>query len=567
MTLRPLCLRTTASIIVALLGACTTQCMAQSTQSQTSNVISTQTTDWTGTLTVPQFNSSQGTLTSVQVTLNWNSYQALSATNTDSTTEEIYATDNTSVTMTMPNSDAPLVGTAPTLTLGSETTNEFGEPVASGSLAVGATDSAGPTTTTSTTAVTLTDSTDLASFTGTGNISFPVGTATQVFETEDGGNISWSVTTQAGASVTVVYTYTPTPSLTTLTGCITGALFDNKCGDGFCGHTGEGGLKCGGCKVNICDCLGNFVCCVLTASDGTFCCDNLKPCCTYWCCLDCTTLPSGYCLSKPCCSSLPPGCWPSACCPPACCVPACCPSFQWPSGCCPTGCDVTNPCNILSVTTPPTGCTSGINFPCKQPICSGSYTSYCQTDWQSNPLLCLLKLDCLDEHYCAVYPPDKCCQVGCLNTCWFPNGPTNCCLFNSAPNILCCFTQTGNCCPLPLIGCLLNPKCTTYGTLCGEVLACKLNCDFSDAGIFHCDFKKLCCQSGPFKGCTVEQCCNAGQCYLGGCCCLPCAPCPPGCVCLPCVPNCTPEDLCTCLHNINCCYGTSGTSSGNGFCK
>lgn len=536
MKLRMNCQKATLPGLIALLGACATMGMAQtSTSTNTSATIATSSTDWSNTATVNQFSTTLGTLQSVEITLNWNTYQAIGATNTDSSSEEIYGTNQVNVNLTLPNSNPTLVGASPTVTVGSYSTNSdgLGDPGPTGTLAAGASDSATPVTTTSTSSVTLTDAADLATFSGASTVTMNIGTLTTVDEDESGGNITWSVTTQAGASVTVTYTYTPTA--TTTTSCISGQLWNNKCGDGVCGHSDEGGLG-GGCKVYVCDTHGNCIQTCTTKSDGTWECTGLKPNCDYHCCVDPTCLPSGYCCIPPKCANWTP-------CSPQCYTPCCnpCCSFQCtPCTACPSA-----PCPTLPCTTPPSGCCTQINFPCCKPVNTGCFTSCCQTDWCSNALLCLLKLDCLDLHYCAVYPPDKCCELGGLNAC---------CLFNSASCLLSFFDcQTGSCCLLPL-GCLLDPASEDLGCLAGELCACKLNCDFSDACCFRSGFKNLCCQSGPFKGCTVQQVCTAAHCYLNGN------------TCLPCVPNCTPQDLYTCLHCINTCYGPNG-SNGNGFCK
>ena len=482
-------------------------CTAQTTISSTSNLHATSSTDWTDTLTVPAFNGALGTLTSVTVTLNWNTYQALSATNIDSVAETIFASDTTAVTLTMPNSDAPLVGTPPVISLGAEMVNTFGTEVASGTLAVGATlvagtaaGVAGPLTTSSTTAVTLTDAPDLATFTGTATstVSFPVGTATTVIETEDGGNITWAVTTQAGASVTVSYTYTPTT--TTTPGCVQGTVINNICGDGRSCHSTETGLGAG-ITIDVYTTKGVLVGTAVTKADGTFEVTGLLPNTTYIVMVVASTLPSGYMLS---CTA-----------------------------------------NCVSVTTPGSGCVTGVNFTAVQCNKGCQYNTFCQSDWCCTEN-CSTYNSCLKNCYCIVYPEGNCTLGG---------SSASCCL-NSCSGIEGCLVHSGQNCPLPR-GCTTNPQSYCYlGQLVGETLCCKLNCDFSNAGIFCTGFKSLTCQYGQFKGCTVAQVLNAAHCYLNGD------------TCLPDVPKCTGNDLCSCLQSINQCFASScGNGSGSGFCQ
>ncbi len=483
----------------ALAGAFgTMMCSAQSTQQQVSNSHATSDTEWADTFAVNQFAPSLGTLTSVQVTLTWNTFQSMSATNTDVSDEKIYGTSQTNVALSLPNGNSDLMGASPTVTLGSQGTNQFGRTVPTGECAAGQTVSSDPVSTSSTSSVTLTATADLASFTGSGTISLAGSTATTITETEQGGNIDWATTTQSGASVTVVYTYTP-PATSTV-GCLTGTMWNNKCGDGHTGHTGESGL-CGGIKLDIFDCNDHYVCSTTTTSNGCYRVDNLRGCSSYRVKPDCSTFPSGYKLSceKP-----------------------------------------TRTCTI-----PTTGCCPTVDFPCNKPTTTGCYTNYCQPDWCGNILSRLLKTDCLDVNYCKVYPIDKCLKIGCDNKCV---------LFDCAPSILNCLPQTGGCLPLNVLN-LLDPDNCSLGSLFGELTSCQLNCDFADQGCFKSGFKNLVCQTGKFKGCKVIEICNAAHNCLNGS------------ACIPCVPHCTLQELCDCLHSINTCYGTSGHSNGNGYCK
>ncbi len=200
-------------------------CSAQTTVSQNSTSIGLTATNWSSTLTAPQFNPSLGTLTQVVVTLNWTTQQTISVSNNDNSgkidpntdmpypageTQYVYADEGVHVLLTYPSAGSLtgglLVGAPADLMLGSQ--DIFGD--AAGAIPANTAQSAGPVTTALTAASTaITDSATLALYTGSGTVSFAAaGNGNDTLQ-DSGGNVQWTASTFAGASVTVVYTYTP----------------------------------------------------------------------------------------------------------------------------------------------------------------------------------------------------------------------------------------------------------------------------------------------------------------------------------------------------------------------
>jgi len=510
------------STFVAAALATTVFSSAQTTLQQTSNVQALADTNWATTLAVPQFTSSLGTLTSVTVTLNWSTYQSVVTTNNDVSDQYVYGTESDGVSITLPDGST-LSGTPAGLTIGSVSvvgilTIPVGDVPVAGLL------SAGPITTTSTTvSTTYTTAAAMAAYVGTGNVSFPA-TATGAFsETDSGGNLAWTVTTQAGASVTVSYVYTPAGGSNNNTGpggsgsgsgtsTICGTVYNNCAGDGYCGHSTETGIGSG---VEVCayTCQNKLVSTAYTNSQGCYTLTGLLPCTTYKVVICTNTLPSGYVLS---CHS-----------------------------------------NSVNATTPKTGSCCGENFAACKSNTGCGYTTLKSSDWGCNDWSgnnCGILRNCYSQVF-----PDSNCSIG---------GNNGSCVFDGCRAIECYVQQNGNGCPLPK-GCQVDPNGCNEGTLAGETLACKLNCSFSDAGVFCSGFKNLVCQSGPFKGHTVASVCNAAQCYLDG------EKTIPG------VPHCSSAQLTTCLQQINSSYcnnnnngGWGGNNGGwgnnnnnNAFCK
>ncbi len=210
----------------ALAGAvAATACSAQSTQTVHSSTVPLSLTNWAQNLTVPQFNGALGTLTSVTVSLNWTSYQSISVSNNDNSgkidpdtgmpypagqTQYVYADEGVNVVISYPNGGSLtgglLVGAPADLMLGS--LDIFGD--AAGPVPANTSQSVGPVTTALTTNSTaITDGATLALYTGSGTVSFAAsGDGSDTLQ-DSGGNVEWAAGTMAGASVTVVYTYTP----------------------------------------------------------------------------------------------------------------------------------------------------------------------------------------------------------------------------------------------------------------------------------------------------------------------------------------------------------------------
>ncbi len=225
MLLRQASLRMGLAGMLALAGVASTMLCSAQTSTQTSTAFALTSTNWATSLTVPQFNSSQGTLTGVVVTLNWTTEQTIGVSNNDNSgkidpntgmpytpgqTQYVYADEGVNVMLTYPSGGSLtgglLVGAPADLILGSQ--DIFGD--AAGPVLANTSQSEGPVITTLTTSsVAITDNATLALYTGSGNVSFAAAGKGNDTLQDSGGNIEWTASTFAGASVTVVYTYTP----------------------------------------------------------------------------------------------------------------------------------------------------------------------------------------------------------------------------------------------------------------------------------------------------------------------------------------------------------------------
>ena len=489
---------------------------AQSTIATPSSTITNSVASWTSSpatsagvqgaiydLTAPQFNSTMGTLTSVTVTWTWTAHQEYYITSTDVNDEQFYIDDAVTVTTTLP-SGAVLSGGPADLILGAQDLDPiFGVYLPTGILPAGATLSAGPVDSTGTQTVTLstTNGDDLTPFIGTGNVSFPA-TGMAVFSLNaQGGNYDMVPNTTAGCSISVVYTYTPPANTNQSTGCIEGTVWNDKNGDGLCGEGTKigigGGIKIKVYKANDCS-NSKLIKSVVTDTDGTFEVDGLRNKCSYKLVIDQTTLPTGYKLT-------------------------------------------TKSCVTVTTLANGKGCATGADFGCVLQNSGCGYTSFTQDDWNNDNYVSAHR-GCLEQYFGEVYQ-SNCVKIG---------GSKNYCYFDNAAAVCNFLTQTTNCQPLPQ-GVSHNPSRGAYGSLAGELLACQLNCDFSDAGVFRSGFKNLCVQSGKFKGRTVKQVCDIAHALLGG------EKCPAGVT----PAKCTASDVVSCLHTINCSYRGEGGECSN----
>ena len=502
-------LRSVVSAAIALICvAATTVGHAQTTTlQQSSTAVPLTTTDWTQTVTVPQFNTTLGTLQSVTVASNWTTFQSLSIVNQDTSTEYVYIDDSVSVAVTLPDGVTTLNGKGPDLIGGSKDTsgNPTGALTVSGT---GATISQGPLTAQSTTTSTTITGSALAAYQGTGTVAFAaVGTGISS-EVDSGGNILFNVTQQAGVTITVTYTYTPVGggsagantgtggTTTPTTVSISGTVYANTAGNGVAGNPGETGVGAN-VEVFILNSAGTVVGIAYTNAAGQYTATGLLPNTTY--------------------------------------------TVQIEAGTLPTGVTVAGPATIS--TTTHTANVTGADFTAaKSNNCPG-YTTLCTGDWCNswNWSCNGSNSGCLWNNWKKVYPKNDCTVGHDKSKCVFDNPRSVECYVNNC---------NGRNDSYPS-GCRVNPTNCRDGQLACEALACQLNCSFSDAGIFKSGFKNLKCQWGKFQGCTVNQVLNAAHCYLNGD------------KCIPNVPHCSGDDICTALNQINTCYSSSN-NWGNG---
>ena len=167
-----------------------------------------QTTGWTNSAAVLPFDPSLGTLQSVNITLTGDETASVAAENQDATAATLSTTQTATLSLDLPDGETAVT----TATTVSDTMSLGGYD--------GTADFAGTSGQTdpdlnqsALSSVTLTDPTDLALFSGSGTVALPlsaVGTATL-----DGpGNLLARLLAQAGAVVSVSYTYLPPATYT-----------------------------------------------------------------------------------------------------------------------------------------------------------------------------------------------------------------------------------------------------------------------------------------------------------------------------------------------------------------
>ena len=158
------------------------------------------TTGWTDDLSVARFNPALGTLESVNITLTGNEAANIGAENLDATAASVSATETATLTLVLPDT-ADNLAVAPSITgsmslAGFDGTRNFAGP--SGELDQGLTATANGQVQLLTT--------ELTPFIGTGTISLPL-SAVGASSLTGPGNLLTQLLDQAGASVTVSYTY------------------------------------------------------------------------------------------------------------------------------------------------------------------------------------------------------------------------------------------------------------------------------------------------------------------------------------------------------------------------
>ena len=163
-------------------------------------------TDWTATMSVPQFDPSLGTLTAVEITNSDPIKNSIRVENLDTAADTIHVTVTGDLTLSGPGL-ASLISN-----LSADQT--FNATAFDGSIDFGGTSghTFDPQTVNGSNSKTLTDASDLALYTGTGTVDITEATHASSMATGS-ANLLVQVNTTAAATVTVIYHYIPTNSL------------------------------------------------------------------------------------------------------------------------------------------------------------------------------------------------------------------------------------------------------------------------------------------------------------------------------------------------------------------
>jgi hypothetical protein len=185
-----------ALAMASLFASSAELCAGTITQSQT---VPLQSTDWSTTAVFNQFNPGSGTLTMVTLTLDGTIQSELIAINSSGDTDTVSVTASATITVTRPDLSTLVV--APTVTH-TETLPDGGffdvTDTNSSSLAVTSPPPAS----------------DLVAYTGVGTIILPIDAVGTSTVTSDSGNASGGAFTNAGATLTLTYTFQPTGGVT-----------------------------------------------------------------------------------------------------------------------------------------------------------------------------------------------------------------------------------------------------------------------------------------------------------------------------------------------------------------
>ena len=178
----------------------------------TTTPILTTLTDWTGTLSFPQFNPALGTLLSVQ--LDFSSTLTTTLTITNNSGSASSGTAKTELQVTVQDGGSNL--TAPELDLLS--------PIYSYSLAAGQGSTSGLLSKSGSSSDLYTLGAVLTEFTGVGNISLNASTFTQTLLANTGGNTAANQVSNGDLTGTVTYNYTAVPEPSTYALAIAGLM-------------------------------------------------------------------------------------------------------------------------------------------------------------------------------------------------------------------------------------------------------------------------------------------------------------------------------------------------------
>ena len=180
--------------------------IASSAQASTSGPFTTSTpigyalTDWSSSLSFPQFNSALGTLTEVDLTFNAGMETTLTITNDSDSGSSGSANTNVQISVEDPGDyfSPPQVN--------------FLSPAYYYTLAGGGSTGSGLLTSTGSGVEDDTLPAILAEFNGPGTIVLPASTFTQTYTANTGGNTAASQVTDAELTGTVTYQYNPVPT-------------------------------------------------------------------------------------------------------------------------------------------------------------------------------------------------------------------------------------------------------------------------------------------------------------------------------------------------------------------
>jgi protocatechuate 3,4-dioxygenase beta subunit len=163
-------------------------------------------TNWSGSQTVPQFDTSLGTLTEVDITVSDPLTSTIKIENLDSAAATIHASVTGTAVLTGPSLTGLSSNLSATQTFNAaafDGTIDFGGP--SG-------ETVGPITTPASGSITLTKASDLAPYLGSGTVTLTE-TAQASSSASGSGNLVLSVNTTVGTQVTVTYHYIPSNNL------------------------------------------------------------------------------------------------------------------------------------------------------------------------------------------------------------------------------------------------------------------------------------------------------------------------------------------------------------------
>jgi len=196
-------------LFVAAIGMAAVAAKADSTVSYT-NSIALSLTDWTNSVSFTKFNPSLGVLHSMSVTLNNGLSTIISVTNGALSSSS--GTAKTTIDFNLDAGSYNLFGGGSQAN-GAPNVDEYNSPGYGYSLDPGAGTTSGVLTKThSYTGSSITDSTTLDAFTGTGSVDLTAWTFTQTDLANSGGNTAESQITEASADYIVTYDFTPAPA-------------------------------------------------------------------------------------------------------------------------------------------------------------------------------------------------------------------------------------------------------------------------------------------------------------------------------------------------------------------